>query len=73
MTAPITSTELSPLPAVLTVPQAAAVLGIGRSHAYQAVKSGDWPTSVIRVGRCIRIPAAEVLRLLGTGDVPGSR
>jgi predicted DNA-binding transcriptional regulator AlpA len=37
----ITSTELSQLPAVLTVPQAAAVLGIGRSHAYQAVKTGD--------------------------------
>jgi excisionase family DNA binding protein len=73
MTAPITSDELTRLPAVLTVPQAAAILGIGRSHAYETVRSGDWPTSVIRLGRCIRIPAAEVLRLLGTGDVPGSR
>jgi excisionase family DNA binding protein len=73
MSASMTSAELTWLPAALTVPQAAAVLGIGRSHAYEAVKSGEWPTSVIRVGRCIRIPAAEVMRLLGAEGVSGSR
>lgn len=73
MSASLTSAELTRLPAVLTVPQAAAVLGSGRSHTYQAVKSREWPTSVIRVGRSIRIPAAEVLRLLGAEGVPGSR
>jgi excisionase family DNA binding protein len=70
MSASMTSAELIRLPAALTVPQAAAVLGIGRTHAYEAVKAGTWPTSVIRVGRCIRIPAAEVLRLLRAGAVP---
>jgi excisionase family DNA binding protein len=73
MSVSMTSAELTRLPAVLTVPQAAAVLGIGRSHAYEAVKSGEWPTSVIRVGGCIRIPATEVLRLLGAESVTGSR
>jgi excisionase family DNA binding protein len=73
MSASMTSAELSRLPAVLTAPQAAAVLGIGRSHAYEAVKSGEWPTSVIRVGRCIRIPAAEILRLLGAEGVQAGR
>jgi excisionase family DNA binding protein len=57
----------------LPVPEAVAVLGIGRSHAYEAVRSGKWPTRVIRVGRCIRIPAAQVMRLLGAEGVPGSR
>jgi len=52
MSASMTSAELAGLPAVLTVSQAASVLGSGRSHAYQAVKSGTCPTSVIRVGRC---------------------
>jgi excisionase family DNA binding protein len=70
MTASMTSAELTGLPAALTVPQAAAILGIGRSHAYQAVKSGDWPTEVIRVGRCIRIPAAEILRLADRRGMP---
>jgi len=36
MSASMTSTELAQLPAALTVPQAAAVLGIGRTHAYEA-------------------------------------
>lgn len=57
--------DISCLPRVLTVVQAAALLGVGRSSAYQAVKTGEWPTRVLRVGRCIRIPTAEVLRLLG--------
>jgi predicted DNA-binding transcriptional regulator AlpA len=47
------------------VVQAAALLGIGRSNAYHAVKTQTWPTRAVRVGRCIRIPTAEVLRLLG--------
>jgi excisionase family DNA binding protein len=57
--------ELRLLPPALTVEQAARLLRIGRSKAYQAVQSGEWPTRVLRVGRCIRIPTAEVLRLLG--------
>jgi excisionase family DNA binding protein len=73
MSASMTSAGLTGLPPVLTVPQAAVVLGIGRSHAYEAVRSGEWPTSVIRVGRCIRIPAAEVLRLLGADGVLAGR
>jgi len=73
MSASITAADLTRLPAALTVPQAAAVLGIGRMHAYETVRSGTWPTSVIRVGRCIRIPAVEVVRLLGAGSVPAVR
>lgn len=61
----LTHADLGRLPAALTVEQAAGLLRIGRSHAYEAVKTGERPTRVIRVGRCIRIPAAEVLRLLG--------
>ncbi|GAB3435446.1 helix-turn-helix domain-containing protein [Flindersiella endophytica] len=60
-----TEDEIRRLPPALTVEQAARLLLIGRSKAYQAVKTGEWPTRVLRVGRCIRIPTAEVLRLLG--------
>jgi excisionase family DNA binding protein len=59
--------EIRRLPAALTVVQAASLLGIGRSSAYQAVKSGVWPTRVLRIGRTIRIPSADVLALLGIG------
>jgi excisionase family DNA binding protein len=57
--------EIRRLPPALTVEQAARLLRIGRSKAYEAVKTGEWPTRVLRVGRCIRIPTADVLRLLG--------
>lgn len=57
--------EIRQLPPTLTVVQAARLLRIGRSKAYDAVRTGDWPTRTIRVGRCIRIPTADVLALLG--------
>jgi hypothetical protein len=61
MNALVAADEIRRLPAALTVVQAARLLGIGRSSAYQAVKSGTWPT------RVLRIPSAEVLALLGIG------
>jgi predicted DNA-binding transcriptional regulator AlpA len=65
MNVTLAADEIRRLPPVLTVVQAAALLGIGRSNAYHAVRTDTWPTRVVRVGRCIRIPTAEVLRLLG--------
>jgi predicted DNA-binding transcriptional regulator AlpA len=65
----VTPEELHRLPAVLDVPTAACVLGVGRSAAYTMVKSGTWPTPVLRLGRRIRIPSAPLLSLLALGPV----
>jgi excisionase family DNA binding protein len=46
----------------LTVEECAKVLGIGRSAAYEAVRSGQIPT--IRVGRRFLIPKSALDRLL---------
>ena len=73
MTATLAADEVRRLPPALTVVQAAGLLGISRSNAYHAVRTDSWPTRVVRVGRCIRIPTADVLRLLGietSGDKP---
>ncbi len=51
-------------PPSLDVMAAAALLGIGRTCAYGLVRRGEWPTPVIRVGRCIRIPTAPLVELL---------
>lgn len=48
---------------VLTVPEAAAVLRIGRAAAYQGVREGTIPS--LRLGRSIRVPRAKLLELLG--------
>lgn len=65
--------DLAELPAVLNVEQAAEVLGLSRTAAYELIRSGEWPTPVFRLGRLIRIPTAPVLRLLGVapGDPSG--
>ncbi len=61
------------LPGTITVPEAAALLGVSKSAAYRAIDArlagdvGAWPTNVIRIGRTLRIPSAEVEALLGLG------
>jgi hypothetical protein len=63
----------SDLPPFLDVPQAARVLGIGRTLAYELVRTSHWPTLVIRVGRLIKIPSGPLLELIATGVAPGGR
>ena len=49
-----------------TLPEAAQVLGIGRSAAYLAAQRGDLPT--IRIGRRLLVPAVALDRLLAGVD-----
>ena len=62
------STERRATPATLTVVEAAEVLGIGRTLAYELVRTGRWPTPVIRAGRLIRIPTGPLLALVSAGS-----
>jgi predicted DNA-binding transcriptional regulator AlpA len=52
------------LPAVVDVVTAAAVLGIGRTAAYELIRTDAWPTPVLRLGKLIRIPTASLLELI---------
>ena len=60
----MTRDELDGLPALLAVPTAAKVLGIGRSLAYDLVRRGEWPTTVLHIGKLIKIPTAPLLFLI---------
>lgn len=53
---------LENLPLVLSVPELAAVLQIGRNAAYNLVKSGE--IRCVRIGRNIRIPQSALLNYL---------
>jgi excisionase family DNA binding protein len=53
----------------MSVEQAAALLGIGRQLAYQAVRDGEIPS--IRIGKLIRVPRIR-LELLLNGEAPAS-
>ncbi len=61
----MTDDEVRRLPVLLTPLEAAQVLGVGRTVAYRLLRSGAWPTPVIRVGQQYRIPRAPLLELIG--------
>src|SRR2546428_625480 len=51
------------------VETAARLLGVGRSAAYEAIRTGTFPVRVIRVGvRRVRVPTVALLRELGVAD-----
>ena len=55
---------------VYTVEEAGALLDLGRSGAYDAVRRGDLPT--IRIGRRILVPKEALDRLLaGVSPIKG--
>ncbi len=57
-------THLDRLPVVVDLLTAASVLGIGRTSAYELVRTGRWPTPVLRLGNRIRVPTAALRELL---------
>jgi predicted DNA-binding transcriptional regulator AlpA len=65
MTAVASLSELTQLPPTLDLVEAARLLGIGRTLAYEMVREETWPTPIIRAGRKIRVPSTPLLGLLG--------
>jgi len=55
--------DLERLPAMLKVPEVARLLRIGRNQTYASIDAGE--IRAVRIGRSIRIPRAELARLLG--------
>lgn len=64
-TATLSEEQVRALPAVVDVATAAVVLGIGRTAAYELIRTNNWPTPVLRLGKLIRIPSAPLLDLVG--------
>ena len=52
--------------ATITVPEAALLLGIGRSACFEAARRGELPT--LRLGRRVLVPVPALLRMLGSSD-----
>ena len=60
-------------PLLVSVEEAAGLLGIGRTTLYELIRRGD--VRPIRIGRCVRIPRREleglVERLVGESRSDG--
>ena len=61
----LTQEQVRALPAVVDVPTAASILGLGRTAAYELIRTKRWPTPVLHLGKLIRIPTAPLLELVG--------
>jgi predicted DNA-binding transcriptional regulator AlpA len=60
--------DLNDLPPTINIDTAAAILGCGRSLAYDLARRGEFPCRVIRLGRRYVIPTAELLRVVGVSS-----
>jgi excisionase family DNA binding protein len=60
-------TTTSPLePATYSIEEAARILGVGRTAAYDAARRGEIPS--IRIGRAVRVPRRALERLLDAAE-----
>lgn len=57
------------LPTTLSVEEAAQMLGIGRTLAYELIRTGSWPTPILHLGRLIKIPSGPLMTLLREGHL----
>jgi len=58
--------------ATVSVPQAGAVMGLGRNTAYMAVQRGEIP--VLKFGNRLRVPTARLRKMLeGVQDRPAEK
>lgn len=64
-------TRMTPLEReTLSIPEAAARLGCGKTAAYQLARSGRFPVPIIKVGRKLVVSRYAVDRLLGADGTP---
>ncbi|MEV8392659.1 MULTISPECIES: DNA-binding protein [unclassified Streptomyces] len=61
-----TLSEVRAWPATVDVPQAAAALGVSKSHLYGLVKRGEAPVRILSFGSRHRVVTASLVCLLET-------
>ena len=57
--------ELLELPAAVDLDTGNRALGLGRSKGYELAKRGQYPCTVLRLGKAYRVVTADLLNLLG--------
>lgn len=59
-----------PTPTTVTVPTAAALLGMSKAGVYRAIRNGNFPTPAQQIGGRYIIPAKPLLDFLGLEEMP---
>lgn len=56
---------------ITNVPTTAAIFGVDPETVYAAIRRGEWTaTRVLRLGRSIKIPTLDLIRLLFAPEAP---
>ncbi|WP_288863665.1 helix-turn-helix domain-containing protein [uncultured Corynebacterium sp.] len=56
----------------VSIPVAAALLGISRSSAYEAARKGNFPSRVIKINGRYVVPTKPLLDALGLDELPAT-
>ena len=56
---------------LLSVAEAAGILGVSRAHVWRCISSGRFGPELIRIGRLVKIRREELVAWIGTG-CPGA-
>lgn len=65
---PASAEDIRQLGPTTDVPTAGALFGLSRTQSYVAIQRGQFPVSVIRIGRRVVVPVAPLLELLGLSE-----
>ena len=66
----MTVEEILSLPVSVPLVQAGRAFGLGRSAAFDLYHRGEFPVGVLRVGKRLLVPRAQILRALGIEGGP---
>lgn len=56
----------------IPIPVAAKLLGISRSSAYEAARTGNFPTPVLKINGRYVVPTKPLLGVLGLDELPAT-
>lgn len=59
-------------PATVSIPEAASLLGISRSSAYNAAQNGTFPSKVIKINGRYVVPTKPLLDAVGLDELPAT-
>lgn len=59
-------------PPTITIAAAANLLGIGRSSAYEAARTGNFPAPVLKINGRYVVPTKPLLDVLGLDELPAT-
>jgi hypothetical protein len=66
----LTAAEIYELPASVDIPTASRAIGISPATGYELRRAGEFPITVLPVGRTFKVPLSAILAYLNLPPLP---